>query len=1155
MNVSEFKHGTPRHFTLEPSEIGAFSVLPEVGAEVLLHATDDGLLLVGWSGLTSPEWARCRNPRDGEALIGALDRGADYFAHVLQVESRSRKQFIRLELRFFRAVRVDPLKLAVDEKIRDQLAKELSNPALTMDQACQYLTRDFLFPVPEGMPAGMGLLGGIRCILASSRAREEWQRSRFRLLGGRHAIEVIDLKDGSNADFVDKLIINPKTVNGSAAEPLFSFHGDLQFIDASVRSKVINSHKGELDTLVNASDSYFSLWRDFQELETKKRRQKSMDVGSMPYSSRTFDQISRTWVFQLDIQDDVESSLDSWESLASDATIEASSAPPDWNLLFPQSEREPRESGRSPRERNKNFRGQLRRIDTNRNVVHVAPPESQQSQTGNPAEKGYIFVSVQGDITSINRRLQALDRLSDPDKGIPALAQLIEGRPVPSRRLRATEPLSARARQCFRGSMPTEKQKEAIRIALNTPDIAIIQGPPGTGKTRTIAAIVQRINELDDGRGDGGKPFLLTSFQHDAVETVANATSLMGLPAVKFGRKQGRHDQSSSRDAISYWIENFVSELEAANSDAGPMPVSTVLARIKELHFAYRKSPTPPGSTSSMLREVATMVAGILPPEIGSKLRQLAQELQGSTLPAQTQKETLQRLVAGLRTTSAAFSDDGPKSAYLLSRSLDAGVLTAEQMDILARAAAWDLDSDEDPDFLPALHKIQSRLQELLIEPEIERLADLFNQSVVVLLDEVLNWLEKIKAESPVEGPRAAIEAFIEDLRQDPNGSRKTIETYSALLAATCQQAASQQVLDVLNQHSLHFQTVVVDEAARANPLDLMIPMSLASQRVILVGDHRQLPHLLEPDVEKELSASAGEVTKEAIRKSLFEKLFNHVRELETQDGVKRCITLDRQYRMHPVLADLVNEAFYMPHGESFGSPNDAEFLAGFEHGLTGSETGKLAVWIPVRNHLGSEIRPGHGHSWLRPIEARIVAKEALRLLIEAPHLSIGIITFYSAQVTAIMKELGDLGIAGRSDETDGFEITPNYVNFPPGIESRFGDKERLRVGTVDAFQGKEFDVVILSPVRSNDLVIQPGHLTAEAINRRKFGHLMLSNRMCVALSRQRRLIIVVGDPDMFNVGFPETMDAEQIANHPVPGIPELWKLCNGPYGLVKAAP
>ena len=60
--------------------------------------------------------------------------------------------------------------------------------------------------------------------------------------------------------------------------------------------------------------------------------------------------------------------------------------------------------------------------------------------------------------------------------------------------------------------------------------------------------------------------------------------------------------------------------------------------------------------------------------------------------------------------------------------------------------------------------------------------------------------------------------------------------------------------------------------------------------------------------------------------------------------------------------------------------------------------------------------------------------------------------------------------------------------------------RERLRVGTVDSFQGKEFDVVFLSLTRSNNVRGED-----DAAQRRRYGFLMLENRLCVAMSRQRR--------------------------------------------------
>jgi hypothetical protein len=74
------------------------------------------------------------------------------------------------------------------------------------------------------------------------------------------------------------------------------------------------------------------------------------------------------------------------------------------------------------------------------------------------------------------------------------------------------------------------------------------------------------------------------------------------------------------------------------------------------------------------------------------------------------------------------------------------------------------------------------------------------------------------------------------------------------------------------------FKDVIIDEAARANPLDLFVPMALAERRIVLVGDHRQLPHILEPDVEREIERSVDEETQDVLKKSLFERLFEDLK-------------------------------------------------------------------------------------------------------------------------------------------------------------------------------------------------------------------------------------------------------------------------------------
>src|ERR1035441_10194189 len=67
----------------------------------------------------------------------------------------------------------------------------------------------------------------------------------------------------------------------------------------------------------------------------------------------------------------------------------------------------------------------------------------------------------------------------------------------------------------------------------------------------------------------------------------------------------------------------------------------------------------------------------------------------------------------------------------------------------------------------------------------------------------------------------------------------------------------------------------------------------------------------------------------------------------------------------------------------------------------------------------------------------------------------------------------------------------------------------RVRIGSVDGFQGREFDVVFLSTTRSS----RSSRAGAQGPNR--FGFLVLPNRLCVAMSRQRKLLVAVGDAAM----------------------------------------
>ena len=82
------------------------------------------------------------------------------------------------------------------------------------------------------------------------------------------------------------------------------------------------------------------------------------------------------------------------------------------------------------------------------------------------------------------------------------------------------------------------------------------------------------------------------------------------------------------------------------------------------------------------------------------------------------------------------------------------------------------------------------------------------------------------------------------------------------------------------------------------------------------------------------------------------------------------------------------------------------------------------------------------------------------------------------------------------------------HAKKPRAIKEKYfiDGKETIRIGSVDSFQGKEFDIVFLSCVRSNDIPVEE--------KRKRIGHVDDLSRLCVAFTRARQLMVVVGDGD-----------------------------------------
>lgn len=313
------------------------------------------------------------------------------------------------------------------------------------------------------------------------------------------------------------------------------------------------------------------------------------------------------------------------------------------------------------------------------------------------------------------------------------------------------------------------------------------------------------------------------------------------------------------------------------------------------------------------------------------------------------------------------------------------------------------------------------------------------------------------------------------------------------------------------NHTSINFDTVIMDEASKATPPELALPV-LFGKKSIIVGDHRQLPPMIDGEEIKDLLFSIGEkalaktLSHKEFETSQFERLFTNIHE-----SIKG--TFDIQYRMHPAINEVISQ-FYKSVSEKglqCGLPMEESYHNSFEkwdsryHGLQYKniltpET--HTIWVNVTT---PEIQEGTSRVNFGEIEAidniltvlnNSKGKNEFDQWLSNKSLEekqIGLISFYGKQIHYINKMLKE-----------------KHSEVP------------IRLSTVDRFQGMERNIIIVSMVRSNKLASFQGQKADEIYGelgyplQESLGFAESPNRLNVALSRARRLLIVVGNSEHF---------------------------------------
>lgn len=292
---------------------------------------------------------------------------------------------------------------------------------------------------------------------------------------------------------------------------------------------------------------------------------------------------------------------------------------------------------------------------------------------------------------------------------------------------------------------------------------------------------------------------------------------------------------------------------------------------------------------------------------------------------------------------------------------------------------------------------------------------------------------------------------------------------------------------------------VVIDEVSKSSFLDLLIPI-LYGKTVILVGDHRQLSPMYEfrnlrkddfDNIDEEiLTEYKNNKYKNMYEESFFKTLFERV-------PVDYKVMLNQQYRSHEHIMQVYNCFYNNQLQIGYEGQNNAK-----EHHLTIKSNNRIIIepnkhvyFVDCKKY---ESRDNDSTSIYNSNEADVIVK--LLKMINDSYKANPVIKFNRNNGIDERMSMGVICTYGDQAKIIKNKLKNANMKFDMFYEKADG---RMIINTVDDFQGDERDIIILSMVRnpSNRAKADPGFiLTYQRIN--------------VALSRARRLLIVVGNKD-----------------------------------------
>ena len=377
----------------------------------------------------------------------------------------------------------------------------------------------------------------------------------------------------------------------------------------------------------------------------------------------------------------------------------------------------------------------------------------------------------------------------------------------------------------------------------------------------------------------------------------------------------------------------------------------------------------------------------------------------------------------------------------------------------------------------------QQELKELVAStPELEKQQYVKERQQII---EEQTQIEKRLEQFPlrIKMQKMWLNMLVNATEYDLEEIKKMYINHANVIGTTCVASARKDFME----NYPTFDVVIIDEVSKATPPELLLPM-LKGKKIILVGDHHQLPPLVGQETMEEFLEEIDNPTDKKelaslLQESLFERLF---RTLPKQNKTMLAI----QYRMHENIMQTIS---------SFYDEGDYQLRCGLENSDVDRAHQLNSTYVKENDHL----------LWFD------IPNEPAFFEAQVPG---GTSRYNEAELRQIEKMLMDLDEATEKNIINGQYAEGTKKNV--GVISFYGEQvkriDRLiehelhlphlhcRTGSVDKFQGMEMDIIILSFVRNHD---KPSG---------DIGFAQDYRRLNVALSRAKELLMIVGSCDMF---------------------------------------